>query len=90
MKHKNINKKKKKVDSDENTKLSRSQKRREKLLKKKQQKEEDIDEFKEYKDKVEFGEVVHAPPELKITPKTSANKNPNRVIFCHLFLKCSF
>lgn len=72
-KHKNIKKKKKKVTSENGgVKLSKSQKRAKKLLLKKQKKNtDDVDEFKVFKDNVEFGDIVHAPPELKILSKSA-------------------
>lgn len=70
-KHKNVKKKKKKkVDVERTVKLSKAQKKREKLLKKREKRDQDdIDEFKTFKDKVEFGDVVHAPPQLKAHPR---------------------
>ncbi|XP_015590660.1 coiled-coil domain-containing protein 137 isoform X2 [Cephus cinctus] len=67
MKHKNT-KKKKKVSENE-VKLTKAQKRKQKLEAKKEKKLQDnIDEFKIFEDKVEFGDIVHAPPELRIRP----------------------
>lgn len=80
-KAKNINKKKKKVVGEPKVKLSKSQKKKEKLLQKQERKhQDDVDEFKTFKDKVEFGEIVHAPPELKTNPK-----NEHKVC-CHELL----
>lgn len=76
-KHKNIKKKKKPEGS---VTLTKSQKRKQKLLRKKEKRYQDnLDEFKVFKDKVEFGETVHAPPELKVHPR-NVDKTGNKVI----------
>ncbi|XP_063994445.1 coiled-coil domain-containing protein 137 [Diachasmimorpha longicaudata] len=65
-KHKNIGKKKKKTTE---IKLSKSQKRMKKLeLKKASKLQENIDEFKQFREDIKFGDIVHAPPDLKIKP----------------------
>ncbi|CAG9827684.1 unnamed protein product [Diabrotica balteata] len=62
-------KKKKKKDKPEAPRLSKWQKRKKKLDEKQQRKElVNVDEFKEYKDHVKFGEIAHAPPSL-IAPR---------------------
>ncbi|XP_050498003.1 coiled-coil domain-containing protein 137 [Diabrotica virgifera virgifera] len=62
-------KKKKKKDKPEAPRLSKWQKRKKKLDEKQQRKENvNVDEFKEYKDHVKFGEIAHAPPSL-IAPR---------------------
>lgn len=72
-KHANSGKKKKKKNILE-PKLTKSQKRKAKLNSKKEKKLQDnIDEFKNYKDDIKFGEIVHAPPDLKVRPKKSEN-----------------
>lgn len=70
-KHKNIKKKKKKSKNPEGeVKLTKGQKRKKKIEMKKDKKLQDqIDEFETFKDNVGFGEVAHAPPELKIRPR---------------------
>ena len=74
MKHKNIGKKKKKKTGDAEPKLTKTQKRKRKLEAKKEKKMQDnIDDFKGYRETVEFGEVVHAPPNLKLKPLISRN-----------------
>ena len=80
-KHKNIKKKKKTVDAEGNPKLTKAQKKKEKLLKKKEKKNEEDENESMWKvtDKVEFGEIVHAPPELKILPR-NADKIANKVL----------
>jgi hypothetical protein len=75
-KHKNINKKGKAVN-DQN-KLTKSQKRKLKCLQKKQQKYENNNDFNSLKDKVKFGDVVHAPPELKVLDQ-NIKKTINKV-----------
>lgn len=87
-KHKNISPKKLKKKLSK-VKLSKSQKKKEKLLKKKEAKDEDVDEFKKFTDKVEFGEVVHAPPELKIRPK-NASVDKIKVIFASFKISIIF
>ncbi|XP_058796539.1 coiled-coil domain-containing protein 137 [Phymastichus coffea] len=87
-KAKNINKKKKKVEGENTVKLSKSQKRKEKLRKKEEKKlEDDIDEFKVFKDKVEFGDVAHAPPELKTLPKNVRKVKYNDLLLNALLKK---
>lgn len=67
-KHKNIGKKKKKKTTTE-PKLSKGQKRVRKLEMKKAAKLQDsIDEFKEFREDIKFGDIVHGPPDLKIKP----------------------
>ncbi|XP_076235511.1 coiled-coil domain-containing protein 137 [Calliopsis andreniformis] len=74
-KHKNIKKKKKQKGNE--IKLTKSQKRQEKLrLKKEKKQQKEMDEFKNFKDEIKFGEVVHEPPELKTRPK-AADSVPN-------------
>lgn len=64
---KKAKKKKKVVDKP---KMTKGQKRNEKLkLKKEKQKEKELEEFKNLKDEIKFGEVVHEPPQIKIGPK---------------------
>lgn len=80
MKHDNTKKKKKKKKTiDSVPKLTKTQKRKKKIDMKKDKKIQDnIDEFKIFKDRVEFGDVVHAPPDLKIKPrKANTDKNEN-------------
>ena len=43
--------------------------------------EEKLDEFDNFKDQVEFGEVVHEPPQLKIKPKNANAINTSKVCF---------
>lgn len=80
-KHKNTSKKKKKK-TEPVVKLSKAQKRKKKLDTKKAKKlQDDIDEFKVFRETVQFGDVVHAPPELKIRPKkadASTTEKPGR------------
>lgn len=79
-KHKNIKKKKKKKKPEAEVKLSKEQKRKRKIEMKKDKKFQDqIDEFQTFKDHVEFGEVAHAPPELKIRPKKADKESSVRV-----------
>lgn len=74
-KHKNISKKKKIKKPEDEVKLTKNQKRKKKIEMKKNTKlQNQIDEFKTFKDDVAFGEVAHAPPELKIRPK-NVNKD---------------
>ncbi|KAJ8664350.1 hypothetical protein QAD02_006012 [Eretmocerus hayati] len=76
-KAKNIKKKKKNVSEGDSAPKSKSQKRREKLLKKKEKKhQDDVDDFKTFTDRVEFGEVAHAPPELKVLPRKADKDSP--------------
>ncbi|XP_043484769.1 coiled-coil domain-containing protein 137 [Leptopilina heterotoma] len=71
-KHKNIKKKKKVKKSEDEVRLTKSQKRKNKLEMRKSKKLQDqIDEFKTFKDNVAFGEVAHAPPDLKIRPRNA-------------------
>lgn len=70
MKHKNIGKKKNTKNDEFEPKLSKSQKRKRKLDAKKAKKNQnDIDEFKNYRENIKFGDIAHAPPDLKIRPK---------------------
>lgn len=79
LKHKNTSKKKKKK-SEPVVKLSKAQKRKNKLETKKAKKLQDnIDEFKIFKETVEFGDVVHAPPELKVRPHKANASTTDRV-----------
>ncbi|XP_015111269.1 coiled-coil domain-containing protein 137 [Diachasma alloeum] len=65
-KHKNIGKKKRTTTEP---KLSKSQKRMRKLEMKKASKlQENIDEFKQFREDIKFGDIVHAPPDLKVKP----------------------
>lgn len=58
-------KKKKKKEKEGAVRLSKWQKRKKKLNDKKERKEmENVDEFKQYKDEVKFGEIAHVPPSL--------------------------
>ncbi|KAK0168044.1 hypothetical protein PV327_001884 [Microctonus hyperodae] len=67
MKHKNVDKKKKKKTLE--PKLSKAQKKKQKLdMKKLKKSQNDIDEFKPIREQVEFGDIVHAPPELNVKP----------------------
>ncbi|XP_014213619.1 coiled-coil domain-containing protein 137 [Copidosoma floridanum] len=75
-KHKNVGKRKKLTDADGHPKLTKAQKKKQKVLEKKQEDEEILD-FDRFKDKVEFGDIVHAPPELKL-PR-NVNKINNKV-----------
>ncbi|XP_012271705.1 coiled-coil domain-containing protein 137 [Orussus abietinus] len=80
MKHKNIGKKKKKKgNSEDSVKLTKAQKKKkkeeEKKIKKLQQKEDDKERVTE---KVKFGEVVHAPPNLTVRPKKAKDKTTNK------------
>lgn len=65
-------KKKKKVD--EVVKLTKSEKRKLKLKLKKEKKKEKLLDEVERTDKVPFGEVYHAPPELSL-PRNVEKKN---------------
>lgn len=79
-KHKNIKKKKKVKKPEDEVKLTKNQKRKKKLEMKKDKKlQDDIDEFKTFRDNVAFGEVAHAPPELKIHPKKIDKSDSARV-----------
>ncbi|XP_046467353.1 coiled-coil domain-containing protein 137 [Neodiprion pinetum] len=82
LKHSNTKKKKKKKKDTETTRLTKAQKRKHKLeLKKTKKLQDNIDEFKVFKETIEFGDVVHAPPELKIKPKkadASHSERPGR------------
>ncbi|KAF7996891.1 hypothetical protein HCN44_002537 [Aphidius gifuensis] len=72
-KHANIGKKKKKKNILE-PKLTKSQKKKVRLNSKKEKKLQDnIDEFKNYKDDIKFGEIAHAPPDIKVRPKKTEN-----------------
>lgn len=78
-KHKNIKKKKKKKGTDE-VKMTKSQKKREKLKLKKEKRElENVNDFENIKDQVEFGEVVHEPPQIKIRPKAADSATTAKV-----------
>lgn len=60
--------------------LTKAEKRKNKLKEKKERKSlEKIDDFDSYKDSVEFGEIVHAPPSL-LLPKKGSKKVAARVI----------
>jgi len=79
LKHKNIGKKKKKKKvSEAEPKLTKVQKRKRKLDMKKEKKMQDnIDEFKGFHEKIEFGDIAHAPPNLKLRPiKTRDGSKP--------------
>ena len=79
-KHKNIKKKKKVKKLEEKVKLSKEQKRKKKIEIKKSKKFQDqIDEFQTFQDHVKFGEVAHAPPELKIRPSKADKESSVRV-----------
>jgi len=82
-KHKNVGKKKKVKDADAAPKLTKSQKKKQKLLDKKE-KEEEILDFDQFEDKVEFGDIVHAPPDLKpprnIDKVVKKEKNQNLLL----------
>lgn len=68
------------------SKLTKSQKWALKKKQKKLKKEtQNYDEFQKYKDKVEFGETVHAPPSLVAPRRVEKTKNAARVI--HLIIK---
>lgn len=91
-KHKNIKKKKKKKNTADAPKMSKSEKRKEKLkLKKQKQLEENVDEFDRFKDRVEFGEIVHEPPQLNVRPKNadaiSTSKPGKKRLLLHSMLK---
>ncbi|XP_029659234.1 uncharacterized protein LOC115233120 [Formica exsecta] len=76
-KHKNIKKKKKTTESP----LTKSEKRKLKLQLKKEKKVEDIDEFKNLRDKVAFNEVVHEPPKLNIkSKKINEERKPKNLL----------
>lgn len=76
--HKNIKRKKKNSDINK-VKMTKTEKKKEKLkLKKEKQMEEKLDEFDNFKDQVEFGEVVHEPPQLKIKPKNANAINTSK------------
>ncbi|RZB40903.1 coiled-coil domain-containing protein 137 [Asbolus verrucosus] len=65
-------KKKKKGKGDE-ARLTKSQKRQLKLAEKKKKKlESKVDEFEKFRDKVKFGEQVHAPPTLTLPKRVTA------------------
>lgn len=88
MKHKNIGKKKKKKATEVEPKLTKVQKRKRKLDMKKEKKMQDsIDEFKVFREKVEFGDVAHAPPNLKLRPIKSKDGQPGerRLLLHSLF-----
>ncbi|XP_017888127.1 coiled-coil domain-containing protein 137 [Ceratina calcarata] len=92
-KHRNIKKKKKKSNPDA-PKMTKSEKRKEKLkLKKQKQFEENVDEFDRFKDRVEFGEIVHEPPQLNVRPKSadaiSTSKPGKKHLLLHSMLKKS-
>ncbi|XP_076391266.1 coiled-coil domain-containing protein 137 [Megachile rotundata] len=68
--------KKKKKKSIDKPKMTKGQKRKEKLkLKKEKRKEEEVEEFENLKDQVQFGEIVHEPPQIKIGPKWANSVN---------------
>ncbi|XP_012255106.2 coiled-coil domain-containing protein 137 [Athalia rosae] len=81
MKHQNTKKKKKKI-TEPVIKLTKAQKKKQKLEMKKARKlQDDVDEFKIFKEKVEFGDVVHAPPEFTTRPHkadASTTERPGR------------
>ena len=87
-------KKKKKKKAVEKPKMTKAQKRKEKLkLKKEKLKENEVDEFESLKDEVEFGEIVHEPPQIKVRPKkadsSSAAKPGKKDLLLHSVLKKS-
>ncbi|XP_057323459.1 coiled-coil domain-containing protein 137 [Microplitis mediator] len=87
MKHKNIGKKKK-VKTVTEPKLTKVQKRKLKMQVKKDKKLLKCTDDLIVKDKVEFGEVAHAPPEIKIKPKTNKlNKPAKKELLLHSLLK---
>ncbi|CAD6222965.1 GSCOCG00005326001-RA-CDS [Cotesia congregata] len=86
MKHKNIGKKKK-VKSITEPKLTKVQKRKIKLQEKKAKKlSNNADDFNIYKDKVEFGEVAHAPPELNVKPSKADKVPAKKELLLHSLL----
>ena len=90
-KHKNIRKKKKKKKNGDEIRLTKSQKRKEKLRVKKEKRElEGVDEFENFKDQVEFGEIAHEPPQLTTRPKaaesTSTSKPGKKDLLLHSLL----
>ncbi|OAD53393.1 hypothetical protein WN48_10271 [Eufriesea mexicana] len=90
-KHKNIKKKKKKKDMDK-PKMTKAEKKKQKLkLKKQKQMEEKTDDFDSFKDEVQFGEVVHEPPQLKIRPRNantiSTSKPGKKELLLHSMLQ---
>ncbi|XP_043280540.1 coiled-coil domain-containing protein 137 [Venturia canescens] len=72
MKYKNIGKKKKKKNlksSEIEPKLTKVQKRKLKLKMRKEKKDQDkIDNSYSIREKIEFGDIAHAPPDLKLKP----------------------
>lgn len=80
-KHKNIKKKKKKKDTDK-PKMTKAERKKEKLkLRKQKEMEEKLDDFDSFKDEVQFGEVAHEPPQLKIRPKNANSISTSKVHF---------
>ncbi|CAG9860729.1 unnamed protein product [Phyllotreta striolata] len=76
-KEKGIKKKKKPKTDQVPIKLSKWQKRKKKLNEKEQNKEmRNIDEFKQYKDNVKFGETAHAPPSLVAPRRVKKTQTP--------------
>ena len=79
-KHKNIKKKKKAKKLQHEPKLTKAQKQRRKIEMKKSKRYLDkVDEFETFKDNIGFGEVAHAPPELKIRPPKANKESSDRV-----------
>ncbi|XP_018404513.1 PREDICTED: LOW QUALITY PROTEIN: coiled-coil domain-containing protein 137 [Cyphomyrmex costatus] len=79
IKHKNINKKKKILESS--TTLSKNESRKLKLLAKKEKKLERYDGFEGLQDKIDFGEVVSEPPRLKIkSDEINEDKKPKNLL----------
>lgn len=74
---KNVKKKRKQKNNE--VRLTKAEKRKLKLKEKKEKKLlGKVDEFDRYKDNVKFGEIVHAPPSLKL-PKKGGDKLIPRV-----------
>lgn len=85
---KGLKKKKKSKDKVETVKLSKWQKRNKKLKEKQEKREfKNIDEFREYKDQVKFGEIVHAPPTLTQPKKVEKTQTVPRPGGKNLLLK---
>ncbi|KAK0081173.1 hypothetical protein PV325_012636 [Microctonus aethiopoides] len=88
MKHKNVGKKKKKIIEP---KLSKAQKKKQKLdIKKAKKSQNDVDEFKPVRERVEFGDIVHAPPELNVKPSKAdkiINKPANKNLLLYSLLQ---
>ena len=85
LKHKNIRKKKKKKEG-ENVKISKLEKKKQKILLKKQKEDEKrMDEGLQVREKIQFGEIAHQPPEITVKPRKAPKQN-EKVLQNKLFI----